>query len=188
MPRRKNKFPTCPSCHSPRYKTELEQVMNSMTAVDRKAYPNIKTSKEESYTSFIDANFDWACDPCLIGKRAILANPNSQTYCWNPHYAYFDTTIECHKCNNKFTFSKEEKKYWYENLKFWIESVPINCVDCRKATRKLKKENKILSDIIMKEEAKLTIEELKNIIDIYATWGKTERSKYFNSVLKRKLK
>ena len=186
MPKQNTKFPTCPSCNSAKYKTELEQVMYAMTTVERKAYPNIKTNKEDTYSSFIDADFDWACDTCLTSKKAILGNPSAQLYCWNPHYAYFDTIIECQKCQKDFTFSKEEKKYWYENLKFWIESVPVNCGDCRKEVRKLKIENKTLSDILMKEEDDLTIAELKSVIDIYTIWGKVERAKYFRAILKRK--
>lgn len=188
MSKKKNNFPTCPSCNSAKYKTELEQVISSKTALERKAFPNIKIVREDNYYSFIDADFDWACDTCLTSKKAILGNPNSQLYCWNPHYAYFDSTIDCRKCSNSFTFSKEEKKYWYENLKFWIESVPVNCVNCRKETRKLRSENKILSDLLMKDEADLSIDELKSVIDIYTNWDKINRAKYFQSLLRKKQK
>ncbi len=79
----------------------------------------------------------WACDKCLESGKAILANPMTQTYndC-APYYAYFDLHMSCRTCSKKYVFTSAEQKFWYEVLKFWVQSQPKDCVDCRQEKRK----------------------------------------------------
>lgn len=165
----------------------METVISVMKKLDRDQYKHYKELKIDTYSSFIQSNFDWACDDCLNSKKAIQAIPELQNYCWNPHYAYFDSTFICNKCKSEFIFKKEEKKFWYESLKFWIDSTPNNCTSCRKDIRQLKIENKTLSEILRKEESEIEVGELEKVIAIYTKWEKIERAKYYKSILvKRK--
>jgi hypothetical protein len=78
----------------------------------------------------------WACRHCLDSGRAILADPAKQLYCdWPPYLAYFDTTHECADCHDDFVFSKEEQRFWYEELGFWVQSRPKQCSNCRRKRR-----------------------------------------------------
>src|SRR5690349_12571086 len=70
-------------------------------------------------------NVRWACEDCLRSGRAIVANPARQLYCdWSPYLAYFDKSGVCTKCGSEFIFPKEEQRYWYEELGFWVQSYP----------------------------------------------------------------
>ena len=61
------------------------------------------------YGSFVEADFEWACDRCLETKKAILASPGLQETPWTPNLAYSDTLMHCNECKTEFTFKKEEK-------------------------------------------------------------------------------
>jgi hypothetical protein len=85
----------------------------------------------------------WACDNCLENGKAILADPKVQTYIdCAPYYAYFDLYFDCETCKKNFLFSATEQKFWYESLKFWVQSQPKDCADCRQEKRKKKRELK----------------------------------------------
>jgi hypothetical protein len=85
----------------------------------------------------------WACDKCLEKGKAILADPTQQTFVdFVPYYAYFDRKFQCRKCGKLFTFSANEQRYWFETLKFWVQSYPKDCIDCRRRKREAKKQSK----------------------------------------------
>lgn len=182
----KKKYAKCPSCKAEVDKTEMKTVISEMEKVDKIQYNYYKKLKVDTYYSFVDSNFDWACDICLNDKKAIKANPILQNYAWNPHYAYYDSQCKCKNCNADFIFSKEEKKHWFESLKFWIYSVPIHCINCRMEIRQLKLENKILSTILKKEESNISSEELDKVIKIYSKWKKEKRVKYYQAILRKR--
>jgi len=190
MPKKqKKKYAKCPCCNKEKHRTEMKMVIAQKEQLDRASYGKYyKELDIDTYGGFIDSNFDWACDACLESKKAVKANPNTQNYCWYPYYAYFDLSINCKTCKSEFVFSKEEKKFWFESLKFWIDSEPVNCVTCRKEIRQLKKENKILSDILSKKEDDISFTELEKVIEIYTIWQKEDRVKYYQSVLKKRNK
>ena len=185
MPKQNKDFAQCPCCKSYRYKSETEQAISDLVSMDQKTIKYIKLTKSDHYQSLINGQYDWACDLCLNSKQAIKAQPQLQNYCWNPYLAYYDSELTCQSCQTNFVFSKEEKKYWYEELQFWIDSIPKNCVNCRKTLRELKKENQALSKILRKPEPHLNEVELRIVIEIYKKWNKENRAKYYQSVLKK---
>lgn len=186
MKRNKKKYPKCPCCNQAKHKTEIKIAISEMEKIDELQYKHHKELKINTYASFIDSDFEWACDECLESKKAIKGNPGLQNYCWNPNYAHYDSQLMCRNCNTEFTFSKEEKKYWLEGLKFWIDSTPVNCVNCRKEIRKLKAENKTLSEILKKEESEISVSELEKVVEIYTKWEKDNRTKYYQSILRKR--
>jgi len=173
--KKKKEYPICPCCNTARHRTEIKEAITEMERVG-------------GADNFINSQFDWACDLCLNSKKAIKANPSLQNYCWNPHYAYFDSNLICQSCKTPFTFNIKEKQFWFESLKFWIDSSPVNCLDCRKEIRQLKKENKTLSIILSKKEKEISKRELETVIDIYSRWHKEERAKYYKFILTKRNK
>lgn len=78
----------------------------------------------------------WACNECIETGRAIAAQPWLQTFCdHKPYLAYFDQTYFCKDCRTEFVFSGKEQQYWYEELKFWVQSFPLRCLPCRRKRR-----------------------------------------------------
>ena len=184
----KMKYAKCPACKTEKHKTEMKVAISDMEKLEKAEYKNYKKLKINTFDSFIESDFSWACDFCLKSKKAIKANPSLQNYSWNPNYAYYDTEKICRTCNDKFTFSKEEKKYWYEGLKFRLDSEPVNCFNCRKEVRKYKIENNFLSETLKKNEEEISINELEKVIEIYKDWQKEQRAKYYESLLNKRKK
>ncbi len=69
-------------------------------------------------------------------KKALLAKPWLQTYGLGPPYfAYNDRKYICEDCGQAFIFWAKEQQYWYETLKFIIDSRPKQCPACRRKRR-----------------------------------------------------
>lgn len=141
---------------------------------------------QQAYGSFVDSNFEWACDRCLENKKAILATPELQESPWSAHLAYCDTQLYCSSCKKEFLFRKEEKKVWYESYKLPINAQPSNCLDCRRNSQNLHAQNKTLSEILKKPEIEMTNDELYQVIGIYTLWNKVEKAKYYQSILSKR--
>ena len=87
-------------------------------------------------------------DPRKLGYRfwgarhvdystAVRAEVSKQNYTVCPLYWYIDATFQCSRCSETFVFAADEQKFWYEELKFWIDSIPSKCAKCRKELRDL---------------------------------------------------
>ena len=88
------------------------------------------------------SEFQWACDGCLRSGKAIIAHPEKQTFCSRPPFlAYFDSEKICNTCKQVFLFWAKEQVFWYETLKFWVQSKAKNCPTCRKKARERKNQN-----------------------------------------------
>lgn len=188
MEKQKKKYAKCPCCLNEVHKTEMDICLNIQEKRDRKTYKNYKELNIDSYSAFIDCEFEWACDSCLMAKKAILTNPELQSYKWEPHLAYYDKQIDCNTCDESFVFTMKEKQVWYEQYKIRVDFEPVNCFKCRREIRLLKGENKILSDLLQKNENEISIDELKTISDIYRKWNKEEKAKFYQSIVKKRVK
>lgn len=190
MKRSKVKFAKCPCCSTERHRTEIKTCISILKKIERQEFKYYKELQldQYAYASFIESDFEWACDNCLETKKAILASPGSQETSWTPHLTYSDSKLFCYSCKKDFLFKKEEKKAWYESYKLPINAKPNNCLDCRQNIRKLKLENKILSEILKKTETEITNKELEKIIETYALWDKMDKAKYYQSILNKRNK
>src|SRR5688572_12998079 len=178
MTRKKSKYAKCPCCFTERHWSEMSVCISILEKRERKLYQHYNLLDFDTYDSFLDSNFEWACDNCLHLKKAILAAPIKQGDC-HPNLAYSDTSLVCRTCKSAFKFTKEEKQLWYEKLKFRVESSPINCLQCRKDIRLFKIENNTVSDILKKHISEIGHEDLKTVADIYRSWDKPEKAKYY---------
>lgn len=139
------------------------------------------------YPSF----YQWACDTCIKKGKAIKARPSKQLYTFNypwdaasPFLAYYDISFTCKTCKTDFTFSKEEQRFWYEDLQFVVYSKPLNCRACRANIRAGKSLNAELSQLL-KEGKPDNVEDLERIAEIYATMGKVEKVKAYRKAAQK---
>jgi hypothetical protein len=80
--------------------------------------------------------FQWACDECLDSGKALPGDWKIQKWAdHNPFLVYYDIHKKCKTCGKDFVFSKNEQRYWYEELKFRVQSECVNCLDCRREIR-----------------------------------------------------
>jgi hypothetical protein len=74
----------------------------------------------------------WACNSCLEDGAALEGKLEKQTFLdHRPYLAYIDRDYVCEDCHNPFIFRAREQQYWYEELKFWVQSYPKQCPECR---------------------------------------------------------
>jgi len=66
---------------------------------------------------------------------AVRADISKQDYTVCPRHWYSDAIFKCADCGNEFLFSAREQRYWYEERKFYVDSYPKCCPDCRKMER-----------------------------------------------------
>ena len=69
---------------------------------------------------------------------AIKADISKQKYCVCPRHWYINAIFTCSRCGQDFTFSAEEQRFWYEELGFYVDSLPRQCRECRSEERTLK--------------------------------------------------
>ncbi|WP_265428679.1 zinc-ribbon domain containing protein [Chryseobacterium sp. YIM B08800] len=183
MKHEKNKSTKCKCCGLVKDKHDVSICLSVLKKID---FLKDSDQKHDLYESLIDNNFEWACDQCINDKRALIANPSQQNHSYYFYFVYYDSNINCKKCKKEFTFTKEEKKFWYESLKFRKESTPIHCLSCRKEIRKEKLQNKRLSEILKKDSKDMTIEELYELVQIYDEWEIKDKFNFYNKILKAK--
>jgi len=183
LPKHKLQF-KCPSCNLIKELNEISMTVNTIKELrEKKALNYYINVGDDLFSQTPLDEFEWACNECLGRKRAISANVELQKYVDNrPYLAYFDSSKSCSNCENYFVFSKEEKKFWYEELNFWVQSKPNKCLDCRKEARKYK----VLSKLLLNGKEVLSKEQLEEVIRIYDNLGKEDKVKYYKSYLSKK--
>jgi len=178
----------CSCCRGKVHKSEVDGMLSLQVSYwsSNKSKVDLEFLSQYKQPLFNDEHFQWACDGCLRLKKAIKGNPTKQTYCdFKPHLAYYDQKFTCDSCEAEFTFTKEEQKFWYETLGFWVQSKPKHCKECRKEKRKEKAYQKRINELKAKAE-NLVNEELAELAEIYEYFGNEEkRNKYLN-ILKKK--
>ena len=63
------------------------------------------------------------------------ANTSKQNYSVCPRHWYVDAQFVCAACGSAFVFKASEQRFWYEELRFWIDSLPKCCPKCRQSQR-----------------------------------------------------
>lgn len=188
MTSKKQSYPKCVCCGNERHRTEVKQALSVIGRLDKNEHHYFHQVKPYDYVTLKGLESDWACDECLNLGKAIPSQPEAQNYCWEPRLAYFDTQHECQSCHKPFIFGKEEKRFWFETLKFWIDSTPNHCAGCRKEMRALKKENNTLTAVLAKPEADMSMSELEEVVAIYTHWDKKEKAGYYKSLIRKRSK
>lgn len=71
-------------------------------------------------------------DSCRVPGTAVVADLQKQVPATVPVTHYFDVERRCRDCGRMFLFFAEEQRFWYEELRFRLESDCVRCVPCRK--------------------------------------------------------
>lgn len=113
--------------------------------------------------------FFWGCIESRPGS-AIKANIDKQNYTVCPRYWYVDAKFKCGICEKEFWWTAKEQKVWFEEYGFYVDSLAMNCLECRKNQRLQKKLRQAYdsgietalesSDIQLKKDMAETIDQL----------------------------
>jgi hypothetical protein len=127
---------TCPCCKKPRNVADGTQLLEQENELRQQNADPWGRPEGWSVEAAESGRLQWACDRCLKGGQAIRGCPAVQTFCdYEPYFAYFDVELRCEDCEQQFVFSAREQQFWYEQLKFWVQSRPKQCVSCRRIRR-----------------------------------------------------
>lgn len=112
----------------------LRQV--AVVIAQRGATPWWAKSTEWIVESAQNGTLQWACRECLGEENVTQGRPWLQSFTDSPpHLAYFDKVYGCELCGQRYVFSAQEQRFWYEELKFWVNTRPKQCADCRRLRR-----------------------------------------------------
>jgi hypothetical protein len=101
-------------------------------------------------------------------NTAQRADISKQHYTVVPRHWYVDATFSCHDCGTDFIFTANEQRFWYEERRFFIDSLPKHCLRCRKAERTrldLRKRYDALVSQALRQCPKQTKQEVVDIIN-----------------------
>lgn len=178
------KYPKCPCCGHEKHRSEVKEALRKMKMIE--SYIHFQSSTDH-YIVLQWLRERWACDACLRENSAIVANHQVQ-YCstlnW-PHMAYYDTHHTCRTCAKEFTFGKEEKRHWFEELQFYVEAKAVRCQLCRRELNAEKVKHKTLAALLQKGIYNLDMEELDKVISVYESWGKKHKIAYYRSIQRK---
>jgi hypothetical protein len=132
----------CPCCSKERVAiegTSLQQLEDKLREANLSPWWNSK--KGWSIEEASKGKLQWACKYCLKAGRASEANPVVQKFAdYPPYLAYFDVSLRREDCGSVLVFQADEQRFWYEQLKFWVQSRPKQCTACRKLRRDRQRE------------------------------------------------
>lgn len=175
----------CTCCKNEVYSSDIKEMKSIPISAKQTGFDKVDLEFLSNYThsSLHRDDHQWACDTCIEQKKAVKANPDKQTYCDHlPILAYYDQKYNCKSCEVEFIFSKEEQKFWYEELNFWVQSKPKHCKECRKLKRKEKEYHKRINELKEKETS-LNAKELSELAVIYEYFGnEVKRNMYLNKL------
>lgn len=133
----------CPCCGKDRNVRQNTPLLNLESILRREQKDPWQRSLGWSVEEARRGKLQWACSPCIVASRAIEAKPWLQKFCdFLPYFAYYDVELICACCERLFKFDAREQQFWYEELKFWVQSRPKHCVTCRKLRREQKEEQR----------------------------------------------
>lgn len=184
----------CPCCNLERGPEEVQILFEQFNSSKRQTLNDEKASVDFDFLRSLlsHGRREWACVVCFKEGKAIASNPSKMNYSVSPKYlAYFDKKITCSTCKKEFIFSAKEQQYWFETLKFWHESYPTKCLECRKKIRQQSTLQTELSQLIKNlDKENPDAAQLQRIGEIYEELGigDTEKARRYATLKKIKNK
>lgn len=184
----------CPCCNLERGPEEVQILFEQFNSSKRQTLNDEKASVDFDFLlSLLEGGrTKWACDECLKSGKAIASDPKKMNFTVFPKYlAYFDHKITCTTCKKEFIFSAQEQQYWFETLRFWEDSYPKKCLECRKKIRQQSALQTELSQLIKNlDKENPDAAQLQRIGEIYEELGigDTEKARRYATLKKIKNK
>lgn len=113
----------------------------------------------------------WSKD-VTFPESAIPADVRKQSFSTMSHlHWYVDTLRDCRTCKRPFLFFAREQQYWYETLRFRVETECIDCVECRASLRTVRRRLKRYGELVVERD--LSDEDMRALAsDVAFLWTK----------------
>lgn len=100
----------------------------------------------------------------IFPATRIRADESKQNYSVFPRTEYFDVLCRCRDCRRWFIFFAKEQQYWYEELRFFVDSICVHCPECRHARRCRHREEQEWA--LLQKEAQLNSEQMTRLLEL----------------------
>jgi len=127
--------------------------MKKRAYVNHPRYGNTPTNSGNNYPLEKVVDGYWAYKAHnIFAESAIRADEKKQNYAIFPRAYYVDQEKKCIACDRWFLFFAEEQKYWFEELKFYIDADCVKCVECRKSDQVIKQKALRYQELLSKSD------------------------------------
>jgi hypothetical protein len=126
-------------------------------------------------------------------SSAIRANVAVQDYTVCPRHWYVDATFLCEACKREFNWTAAEQRTWFEEYRFYIDSIPTRCPECRRQRRQKERLQKEYDTLVASARSGRDLEAKKRVIalvdQIEATSSRIpDRMRVTRDLLKRQIR
>lgn len=143
--------PKKPKSSSPRHSTRTLERLASVVPHPRYG-TEIVPSGLVGDDDVIPGPPSWSKD-VTFPESAIPADVRKQSFSTMSHlYWYVDTLRDCRRCKRPFLFFAREQQYWYETLRFRVETTCNECVECRASLRTVRRRLKRYGELVGKRD------------------------------------
>lgn len=97
---------------------------------------------------------------------AIRADISAQDYSVCPRHWYIDARFRCTECGADFLWSAKEQRTWFESYRFWVDSQPQLCRECRAKRKELIQLRQEYDSLVTDARSQGTSEQKRQIIAI----------------------
>ncbi len=107
----------------------------------------------------------------IFPATRIRADESKQNYSVFPRTEYFDVLCRCRDCRRWFIFFAKEQQYWFEELRFFVDSICVHCPECRHARRHRHREEQEFA--WLQKETQPTTEQITRLLELtIALWNR----------------
>jgi hypothetical protein len=99
-------------------------------------------------------------------STAIRAAIAAQDYSVCPRHWYIDARFRCGGCDAEFVWSAEEQRAWFETYRFYVDSRPTICRDCRAKHRNAVELRKEYDALVSAARSGGTTEQKQRVVEI----------------------
>ncbi len=99
-------------------------------------------------------------------STGVRADISVQHYSVFPRYWYFEARFRCDDCDGEFLWSAEEQRVWFETCRFYVDSIPRQCRDCRAKRRDLLALRREYDEIVNAARSRGNTDQKQRVIEI----------------------
>lgn len=158
---------SCPSCQQNRGISQMQYVLGLMEQLGKQALLEPGMSAQALLQKH---DIGWACDICIDNGVAELVDEQADHKSWYPYFSYYNTEKNCLWCGTEFTYTKEEKRYWFENLRFSFHAIPSHCESCKKELFEGTPEQERCDMLLEQGGKNLSKKEKEELSTIFKAW------------------
>lgn len=115
----------------------------------------------------------------------IRADESKQKYSVFPKTEYFDVLCKCRYCRRWFIFCAKEQQYWFEELRFFVDSSCVHCSECRSRRRQHHREEQEFASL--QREPQPNAEQIARLLELTIKLrdrGKIRKRSQLDSVIR----